>query len=31
MSESLFTPIAYLKGIGHQKSELIKKEIQIET
>ena len=31
MSESLFTPIAYLKGIGPQKAELLKKELQIET
>ena len=31
MSESLFTPITYLKGIGPQKAELLKKELQIET
>ena len=31
MSESLFTPIAYLKGIGPQKAELLKKELQIES
>ncbi len=31
MAESLYTPIAYLKGIGPQKAELLKKELQIET
>ena len=31
MSESLYTPIAYLKGIGPQKAELLKKELGIET
>lgn len=31
MSESLYTPIAYLKGIGPQKAELLKKELGVET
>ena len=31
MAESLFTPITYLKGIGPQKAELLKKELGVET